>query len=63
MMPYSQMPEWMLIPAALNPLSYAIDAIRLMIIGVFPLFQVILLCLLALLVTATSIRVFRQVEV
>lgn len=63
MMPYSSMPEWMLVPAALNPLSYAIDAIRLMQTGIFPLIQVTLLSVLALLVIATSIHVFREAEV
>jgi ABC-2 type transport system permease protein len=63
MMPYSEMPEWMLVPAVLNPLSYAIDAIRLMQTGIFPLIQVTLLSVLALLVIATSIHVFRQAEV
>lgn len=63
MMPYSSMPEWMLIPAALNPLSFAIDGIRLMQNGVFPGIQIVLLSSLALLVGAISIRVFRKVEV
>lgn len=36
MMPYSSMPEWMRIPAGLNPLSYAVDGIRLMQAGTFP---------------------------
>ena len=63
MMPYSSMPEWMLIPAALNPLSFAIDGIRLMQSGIFPGIQIVLLSSLALLVGAISIRVFRRVEV
>ena len=63
MMPYSAMPEWMLVPAAINPLSYAIDAIRMIQTGVFPLVQITLLSILALLVIATSIHVFRQAEV
>ncbi len=60
MMPYSEMPEWMLIPAALNPLSYAIDAIRLMQTGIFPLIQVTRLSVLALLVIVTSIWLRRR---
>lgn len=63
MMPYSAMPEWMLIPAALNPLSFAIDSIRLMQIGVFPFFQLFILSSLTLLIGATSVWVFRRVEV
>ncbi|MDD1724793.1 MAG: ABC transporter permease [Methanospirillum sp.] len=63
MMPYSAMPTWLLVPAALNPLSFAIDSIRLMQTGVFPGMQILLLSGLALLVGVISVRVFRKVEV
>ncbi|HWQ66911.1 MAG TPA: ABC transporter permease [Methanospirillum sp.] len=63
MMPYSAMPEWMLIPAAMNPLSFAIDGIRLMQTGIFPIFQIVILSSLTLLIGAVSVWVFRRVEV
>lgn len=63
MMPYSAMPEWMLIPASINPLSFAIDGIRLMQTGVFPIYQILLLSVLALFIGALSVRIFRRVEI
>jgi ABC-2 type transport system permease protein len=63
MMPYSAMPSWMLVPAAINPLSFAIDGIRIIQTGGIPFFQTFILSLLALLIGAVSVRVFRNVEV
>jgi ABC-2 type transport system permease protein len=63
MMPYSAMPEWMLIPASINPLSFAIDGIRMMQTGVFPLVQIVVLTILTLIIGAISVRVFRRIEV
>ena len=63
MMPYSAMPKWMLIPASINPLSFAIDGIRLMQTGVFPVFQIGILSVLTLCIGTISVWVFRRVEV
>jgi ABC-2 type transport system permease protein len=63
MMPYSAMPEWMRIPASINPLSFAIDGIRMMQTGIFPFFQIFILFALSLLAGLISVRVFRNVEI
>ncbi len=63
MMPYSVMPEWMRIPAAINPLSFAIDGIRLILEGVFPAIQISALCLLCILLMLFSVRAFRRVKI
>ncbi len=63
MMPYSAMPKWMLLPASVNPLSFAIDAIRLMQTGVVPINQILVLSTLTVVLGVICIRVFRRVEV
>lgn len=63
MMPYSSMPEWMRIPAAVNPLSFAVDGIRLIQAGTVPLFQIAMLSLLLLIIAGVSVRMFRGVTV
>jgi ABC-2 type transport system permease protein len=63
MMPYSAMPSWMAFPAAVNPLSFAIDGIRMTQAGMVPIFQILILFLLTLFIGAVSVRVFRSVEV
>ncbi|MBN1165924.1 MAG: ABC transporter permease [Methanospirillaceae archaeon] len=62
MMPYSVMPEWMRIPAAVNPLSFAIDGIRIVQEGIFPLVQIGLLSGMCLLLMLISVRAFRRVK-
>ena len=63
MMPYDVMPEWLRIPASLNPLSFAIDGIRLIQTGVFPFIQIALLSGLCLLLCCISVRTFRRVKI
>lgn len=63
LMPYSVMPDWLRTLASLNPLSYAIDAIRTVNAGTFPLLQVEALVLLCGIVTAISVQLFRRVTV
>jgi ABC-2 type transport system permease protein len=63
LMPYSVMPDWLRFLATINPLSYAIDAIRMVNVGAFPSVQIASLTILGILVTAISVRVFRRVTV
>ncbi|MBN1167192.1 MAG: ABC transporter permease, partial [Methanospirillaceae archaeon] len=63
MMPYDVMPEWLRIPAALNPLSFAIDGIRLILEDVFPAIQISALCILCILLMLISVRAFRRVKI
>lgn len=63
MMPYSSMPDWMRIPAALNPLSFAVDGIRLIQAGNVPFLQIGMLISLLLFVGIISVRMFRGVNV
>jgi ABC-2 type transport system permease protein len=63
LMPYSVMPAWLRLLASLNPLSYAIDAIRAVNAGGFPSLQITVLAVLVIVVTAISVQVFRRVTV
>lgn len=63
LMPYNVMPGWLRTLASLNPLSYAIDAIRSVNAGAMPSLQIAALTLLCILVTAVSVQVFRRVTV
>ncbi|MDD1725065.1 MAG: ABC transporter permease [Methanospirillum sp.] len=63
MMPYDQMPGWLQPVAHVNPLSFAIDGIRLMQAGTVPLFQIGLLSLLCILVVGLAVHAFRKVKV
>jgi ABC-2 type transport system permease protein len=63
LMPYSVMPAWLRLLASLNPLSYAIDAIRAVNAGAFPSLQITVLAVLVIVVTAISVQVFRRVTV
>jgi ABC-2 type transport system permease protein len=63
LMPYSVMPAWLRLLASLNPLSYAIDAIRAVNAGSFPSLQITVLAVLVIVVTAISVQVFRRVTV
>jgi ABC-2 type transport system permease protein len=62
MMPYDQMPAWLQPIAHLNPLSFAIDGIRMVQTGIIPVFQVTLLSLLCILVLGLSVYLFRKVK-
>ncbi|PKL64618.1 MAG: multidrug ABC transporter permease [Methanomicrobiales archaeon HGW-Methanomicrobiales-3] len=63
LMPYDVMPPWLATIARLNPLSYAIDAVRDVGSGGLPLGSVSLLTIMALLVLVCSITVFRKVTI
>jgi ABC-2 type transport system permease protein len=63
LMPYSVMPPWLSAIAHVNPLSFAIDAIRSVEAGVIPLFHIGLLAVLGIVVLTVCVRVFRRVTV
>jgi ABC-2 type transport system permease protein len=63
LMPYSVMPPWLRAVASVNPLSFAIDAIRSVETGAVPLLQIGVLVLLGLIVIAICRQVFRQMTV
>lgn len=63
MMPYDQMPGWLQPVAHVNPLSFAIDGIRLMQAGTVPLYQIGLLSVLCILVLGLAVHTFRKVKV
>ena len=60
LMPYDQMPGWLAVLARLNPVSYAIDAIRDLQAGIFPATTLIGLLIGAALVLLVSVMVFRR---
>jgi len=63
LMPYSVMPAWLATIAHLNPLSYAIDAVRDVTAGGFPALPILVLLGLTGAVLAICSRVFRKVTV
>lgn len=63
LMPYSVMPAWLATIAHLNPLSYAIDAVRDVTVGGFPLVPISVLLVLTAAVMTVCIQVFRRVTV
>lgn len=63
LMPYSVMPAWLATIAHLNPLSYAIDAVRDVTAGGFPALPIFVLLGLTGVVLAICSRVFRKVTV
>nr|WP_319376587.1 ABC transporter permease [uncultured Methanoregula sp.] len=63
LMPYSVMPPWLSAIAHVNPLSFAIDAIRSVEAGVVPFMQMGILALLCVAVLAVCMRVFRKMTV
>lgn len=62
MMPYSSMPEWLVVPATINPLSIAIDSIREVTSGVFPGGKLLILVMMTAVVLVVSVRLFRKVK-
>lgn len=62
MMPYDQMPDWLVIVAHVNPLSYAIDGIRMMQAGTVPIMQIGTLSALCIVVLVLAIHIFRTVK-
>jgi ABC-2 type transport system permease protein len=63
LMPYSVMPSWMRSIAMVNPLSFAIDAIRSVGLGEIPLMQMGLLFVVGGIVLIVCVRVFRNMTV
>jgi ABC-2 type transport system permease protein len=63
LMPYSVMPSWMRPIAMVNPLSFAIDAIRSVGIGEVPLMQMGLLLVVGGIVLMVCVKVFRNMTV
>jgi ABC-2 type transport system permease protein len=63
LMPYDVMPAWLAAIARVNPLSFAIDAIREVGAGALPLAQIGLLGLLGIAVIAVCMQVFRRMTV
>ena len=60
LMPYSVMPSWMRPVAMVNPLSFAIDAIRSVGLGEIPLMQICLLFVTGVIILIICMRVFRN---
>ena len=63
LMPYSVMPPWLRAIATVNPLSFAIDAIRSVEYGVVPLMQIGILVVLCGVVLVICTHVFRRMTV
>lgn len=63
MMPYDVMPEWLAPIARLNPLSYAIDGIRILQTGEVPVTQISLLSILCVIVVGLAVHAFRKVKI
>lgn len=63
LMPYSVMPSWMRTIATVNPLSFAIDAIRSVGAGEIPLMQMGLLLVVGAVVLVVCVHVFRNMTV
>ena len=63
LMPYEVMPEWLQVIAHINPLSWAIDAIREVAVGIIPWVSMGVITLLAIIVIGICMRVFRKVTV
>lgn len=60
LMPYDVMPEWLRTIAVINPLSFAIDAIRNISSGIIPCFQILFLLLLCFIVLIICMQVYRR---
>jgi ABC-2 type transport system permease protein len=63
LMPYSVMPPWLRAIAEVNPLSFAIDAIRSVEAGQIPLLQMGILAALCVVILAVCMQVFRRMTV
>jgi len=63
LMPYSVMPAWLATIAHLNPLSYAIDAVRDVTAGGFPVVPIAVLMALTTFILLVCMYVFRKVTV
>ena len=63
LMPYDVMPAWLRTIAHVNPLSYAIDAVRAAEAGAVPVLQIGILAVLGGIVIAICMQMFRRVTV
>lgn len=63
LMPYDVMPGWLATIARMNPLSYAIDAVRAIGTGVIPSLEVLLLVALSGVIVGICMMVFRRVTI
>jgi len=63
LMPYDVMPVWLRTIAVVNPLSFAIDAVRSVGTGTIPLMQIGLLSVLSVIVLVLCMHVYRRVTV
>ena len=63
LMPYDVMPAWLATLAHLNPLSYAIDAVRAVGTGIVPSSAVIVLVVLSGIILGICMAAFRRVTV
>jgi ABC-2 type transport system permease protein len=63
LMPYDVMPAWLRTIAHVNPLSYAIDAVRAAETGIVPVLQIGLLAVFGGIVIAICMQMFRRVTV
>jgi len=63
LMPYSVMPAWLATIAHLNPLSYAIDAVRDVTAGGLPAIPILILFVLTAILLAACVQVFRRVTI
>ncbi|KUG19339.1 MAG: ABC transporter permease [Methanomicrobiaceae archaeon] len=63
LMPYDVMPGWLRVAARVNPLSFAIDAIRDVGAGTIPVLPITMLTLFAAVIVVISGYVFRKVTV
>ncbi|MCP1715945.1 ABC-2 type transport system permease protein [Methanocalculus alkaliphilus] len=63
LMPYDQMPSWLAVLARLNPVSYAIDAIRDLQAGILPVMTLAGLLIGAFVVLMISVIIFRRATV
>ncbi|ADN35409.1 ABC-2 type transporter [Methanolacinia petrolearia DSM 11571] len=63
LMPYEVMPDWLSTIAHLNPLSYAIDAVRDVTAGIFPAMQILTLLSMSAVILVICRHVFRKITV
>ncbi|WP_321416602.1 ABC transporter permease [uncultured Methanomethylovorans sp.] len=63
LMPYDQMPSWLAAIARFNPVSYAIDGVRALQAGIFPVNTFVGLVVGAAIILAVSMHVFRKATV
>ncbi len=63
MMPYDQMPAWLSPIAHINPLSFAIDGIRILQTGTVPVTQIGLLTVLCAGILGLAVHAFRKVKI